>query len=293
MNRQTMLFGLLAAFVSAVAYGANVPFARISAGLGVFGPDIVVYRSIAMIALLAGIAAIQRDSLAIPGPMRLPILGLGLFTATVGLAYLSSVAFIPVGVATIIFYMFPLVIVIVSPFVDGEPLTLSRILVFLVAFCGLFLAIGPSFTSLDPRGLGLAALAVIGATGQFFFASKTTRVLKPTIVGFWSQLIILPIAIATVYSAGGPASLTTLQGAALPVMITAGLFLIAFILHLFASRAAPPAVIGLVYCAEPVTSILLASVVLDEALTLVQLAGGLLVFAAVIAAILVEQRRAA
>jgi drug/metabolite transporter (DMT)-like permease len=293
MTPHTMLFGLLAAFVSAVAYGANLPFARISAGLGVFGPDIVVYRSLAMIALLAAIAGIRRDSLAIPPPMRLPILGLGLFTATVGLAYLSSVAFIPVGVATIIFYMFPLVIVIVSPFVDGEKLTLSRILIFLVAFCGLFLAIGPSFTSLDPRGLALAAIAVIGATGQFFFASKTTRVLPPTIVGFWTQLILLPIAMATVYAAGGPASLATLQGAAVPVLITAGLFLIAFMLHLFAARAAPPAVIGLVYCAEPVTSILLASVVLDEALTLLQLGGGLLVFAAVIAAILVEQRRKA
>ena len=48
---------------------------------------------------------------------------LGLSTAFVGLCYLSSVAFIPVTVAAVVFYAFPSLIVLASPLVDGTRLT--------------------------------------------------------------------------------------------------------------------------------------------------------------------------
>ena len=41
----------------------------------------------------------------------------------VGLCYLSSVAFIPVTVAAVVFYAYPSLIVLASPFVDGARLT--------------------------------------------------------------------------------------------------------------------------------------------------------------------------
>jgi drug/metabolite transporter (DMT)-like permease len=293
MTKQTVFFGLLAAFVSALAYGSNVPYARLSANMGVAGADIVFYRSLAMILLLAALTLVQGDSLKVPREAIGKVIGLGLFTAMVGLTYISSVAFIPVGVATIIFYTFPLIILVASPFIDGERLTFPRVLIFLVAFAGLFVAIGPSFTSLDWRGLALAFIAAFGATGQFFFAARATRAMPPIPVGFWTQLILLPVAATTVFAIGGPAPLATLAAAWWPVFMTCALFVVAFVLHLKAARAAPPAVIGLVYCAEPVTSIIVAAFLLNETLALSQLLGGGLVLLAVIAAVLVERAKPA
>ena len=112
------------------------------------------------------------------------MLGLGLGTAAVGLCYISSVAFIPVGVATIIFYTFPLIILVASPMIDGDRPTLARAAIFGLAFAGLAIAIGPSFQTLDPRGLALAGGAALGATVQFFFAARATRAVDPAAAGF-------------------------------------------------------------------------------------------------------------
>jgi inner membrane transporter RhtA len=286
-----MLIGLLLAFISALAYGANVPFARLSSLAGVSGPDIVFYRSFLLLVVLGGIIRLTGVPILVPRASFGKVLGLGLATSLVGLTYISSVAFIPVGVATIIFYTFPLIILIVSPFIDGERPTLGRIAIFILAFAGLCVAIGPSFTSLDLRGLLLAGVAAIGAAAQFFFAAKATRALPPMTAGFWTQMILMPVALVTCLFIGGPVGPGSLVLAAWPVGMTCGLFVVAFVLHLLAARAAPPAVIGLIYCAEPVTSIALASVVLDERLTLAQLGGGSMVLAAVIAAVLFEGRK--
>jgi drug/metabolite transporter (DMT)-like permease len=291
MPRNHALLGLGLAFVSALAYGANIPFAKLSAEAGVTGPDIVFYRAIMMLALLGGLVVATGGSLAVRGEARGAVIGLGLGTAAVAIAYISSVAFIPVGVATILFYTYPLIILVASPMVDGEPVTPAKLAIFALAFAGLVVAIGPSFTTLDPRGLALAAAAALGATAQFFFAARATRAVDPAVAGFWTQLILVPVAFAICRSLGGPVSMPSLAAAALPVGLTCGLFAIAFAFHLFSARLAPPAALGLVFCAEPVTSIAVATVVLGETLARNQLLGGGLVLAAILASLALESRK--
>src|SRR3954454_7553034 len=242
MSRNAVALGLGLGLLSAIAYGSNVPFAKLSAQAGVSGPDIVFYRAFLIIAALALLSRAAGGKLAVPPAARLPVVGLGLFTGFVGLCYISSVAFIPVGVATIIFYPFPLVVLVASPLVDRERLTLGRILIFLLAFAGLYVAIGPRFSTLDPRGLALAAGAVLGATGQFFCAARATRAVDPVTAGFWTQLLIIPVALAACLATGGPVAPSALLGnAMLPVAATCGLFVIAFAFHLYSARLAPPA----------------------------------------------------
>jgi drug/metabolite transporter (DMT)-like permease len=293
MSREGARLGLGLGLLSALGYGANIPYAKLSAMAGVSGPDIVLYRAVAMVALTAAIAGGFGLSLRLAPVTRGSVIGLGIATSFVALCYISSVAFIPVGVATIIFYTFPLVILVASPLVDGERLTVRRLAIFVAAFAGLFLAIGPGFASLDPRGLALAAAAVGGATAQFFFAARATRAVSPLSAAFWTQLIQVPVALAICTMAGGPVGPATLASAAFPVLMTCGLFVAAFGLHLVSARLAAPAALGLVFCAEPVTSVALASLVLGEALTAGQAVGGALVLGAVLAAIAAESRRPA
>ena len=73
------------------------------------------------------------------------MLVLGLATALVGRLYLSSVAFIPVTVAVVVFYTFPILIVLASPFVEGTRLTPPLLGIAALALAGVVLVVGPAF----------------------------------------------------------------------------------------------------------------------------------------------------
>ena len=115
--------GLLFALVSASLYGFNIVYARMASFAGASGSAIVVYRVFLMLVLVGIVAAVTRSSLKAARDERGTLLLLGISTAFVGLCYLSSVAYIPVTVAAVVFYTFPILIVLASPFVEGTKLT--------------------------------------------------------------------------------------------------------------------------------------------------------------------------
>jgi drug/metabolite transporter (DMT)-like permease len=190
------------------------------------------------------------------------------------------VSFIPVGVAAIIFYTFPLVILIVSPFVDGTRLTRARLIAFALAFAGIALAIGPRFHDLDGRGLILAALASAGATAQFFFAARAPGGGGLTTL-FWVHAIILPAAVIASLIAGGPAAQASWSNAALPVAATIALYMLGFWLQLRGLRATSAATGSLIFCLEPIVATLSAAALIGERLGAGQYAGGVLVVVAI------------
>src|SRR4051812_33345908 len=119
--------GLLLALGSAACYGFNIVFARIAAFEGVNGPTLIAYRVLLLLGLAVGTAWAMRATLRIPGQERRPLLVMALSGASVGVSYLSSVAFIPVTVAAVIFYTFPVLIVLATPFVDGRRVTVPQL----------------------------------------------------------------------------------------------------------------------------------------------------------------------
>lgn len=68
-------------------------------------------------------------------------------------------------------------------------------------------------------------------------------------------------------------------------------YLAGFALQMVAARRAPAAMIGLIFCLEPVVAILFAGLILGETLSHAQMIGTLLVLAALVASSLAELRR--
>ena len=270
----TMLLG------SAACYGLNIPYARMAAALGYSGPSLVVLRVGLMLALAALAALALRQSLAVPGRERAGLAGLGLASALVGLAYVSSVSFIPVGIAVLVFYTFPLIILAATPFVDGASLTARQLVACIVAFAGIALAIGPSLGMLDWRGLALAALASLSAAAQLFFASRA-----PGGGGlasmFWVQVAILPVALAVALWFGGPAPQTGSGAAFWPIVLTTAFFIVGFVLQIRGLAHTSAAAGGLIYCLEPVVAVASAAWILGERLAALQYFGVALVLTAV------------
>ena len=107
--------GLLLTLGSAGLFGMNTVYARLASFSGIGGTSLVLYRAVLMLALVGAVAALWRLSLAVPREERAALLVAGCATSVLGSAYLSSVAFVPVTVAVVVFYTFPVLIVLARP----------------------------------------------------------------------------------------------------------------------------------------------------------------------------------
>jgi drug/metabolite transporter (DMT)-like permease len=282
--------GLALALGAAASYGFNITFARIAAFEGVAGPVVIAYRVLIALVLVAVFAAVVRTSLRVPRETVLPMVVLGLSSAGVGLCYISSVSFIPVTVAAVVFYTFPVVIVVVGPFVTGTRSSPRLLGIALMAFVGVVLVVGPGFSSLDIRGLLLAAAASPSAVVQFFVANRCASV--PTLPKvIWVQAMSLPTSVlAAVLTVGLPGPGVLLL-APLAVGVTIGGFLVGFVLHMMALARISAVVAGLAFCLEPVVAALTSASLLGERLAPLQYLGGALVIAAIVANVLQASAR--
>ncbi|WP_194164608.1 DMT family transporter [Microvirga thermotolerans] len=284
--------GLLFALSSAGLYGLNIVYARVAALEGVPGPTVVIYRVLLMLALFGAAALLLRHSLAVAREERATMAVLGVSTAFVGLCYVSSVAFIPVTVAAVLFYAYPTFIVLASPFVEGTRLTPALIGVVLMALAGVVLVVGPAFGDLDWRGLALA-LGAAAATAAQFFAAARCRKTNVTAKMFWIHLIVLPTALLVGLATGQPGSPAALALAPFAVAMTVGGYVIGFLFQIVALGRISAVAAGIVYCIEPVVSAATSALVLGERLGPVQALGGGLVLAAIVTNILSERSRTA
>jgi drug/metabolite transporter (DMT)-like permease len=282
--------GLAFALVSATLYGLNIGYARLASFAGVSGSTIVVYRVLLMLALVGVAAALFRRSLAVAEGERGLMGVLGLATTLVGVCYLSSVAFIPVAVAVVVFYTFPVLIVLASPFVEGTRLTPTLLGVVGLALAGVVLVVGPAFEGLDWRGLALAFGASVATAIQFFAAARCPRTGVFAKV-FWIHLLVLPTAALIGAIVGNLAPPSNMLLAPYAVAMTIGGYVFGFALQFLALVRIPAVAAGIVYCAEPVVAALSSTLILGEALSPIQFLGGALVLAAIIANVLLGARQ--
>ncbi len=283
--------GLLLALAAASLYGVNIGYARLASFAGVSATTIVVYRGLLMLAVIGAAALVSRTSLAVPRGDRVAVGIVGFATACIGVFYLSSVAYIPVAVAVVIFYTYPTLILIASSVLDGTRPRAALVGIVALALCGVVLVVGPSAGALDRRGLALA-LAASAATAVQFIAVGRARRTGVVAKIVWVHLLLLPPTLLIGLFFGNLAPPSALALAPLAVALTVGGYVVGIVLQFLALARIPAVVAGIVFCAEPVVAALSSTLILDEALSGVQLLGGALVLAAILANVLAEGRRA-
>src|SRR3546814_3423835 len=80
-----------------------------------------------------------------------PVAGIALGQLGITIGYLSAVAYIPVSLAALVFYAYPVLVAGLLPLTGRGGVGWTTAAAFLAAFAGLALALAPSFTTLDPR----------------------------------------------------------------------------------------------------------------------------------------------
>lgn len=281
--------GIALALLASLFYG-NVPIlARQAFVHGIPALESVLARTIVISLLLGVLALLRGESLKLPSEGRKAFLLQALATLIVSSCYLASVQFIPVAISVIIFFAAPIIVLLLSPMIEGHAPGWPRLLVGLVGFFGLYLAIGPNSAKLNPVGLVLASIAALGYALQFFSGRMLGHYLQPAAFGSLVHLAIFPIiAMIVVVASQGHFVLaqpgiwgSTALVFALGVCVA---YAFGYLFHMSSLSAAPASVVVPFFNLEPIVTMAISVLVLGEVLTAAQYAGALTVLAALVLA---------
>lgn len=276
--------GFAFAVLSALAFSGTTSSAVIAYQAGATPVSAVTVRTIFAIAALYGFIILTGGSVRLAPRDRALALGLGLLIGLQSFAIFQSIELIPVGLAILTLYLFPLMIGVAAHVVGQERMSRRLACALLTAFVGLALA-------LDVTGEGFGAVGVAFAFGGAVLMVAIALLTAPVVarigdsrpVTFHMHLsAALGFVIATLIAGDLPLPGTARGWAgflAVPVFYT-----IAITAYFGAVRLIGPVKSGLVMNVEPVSSIVLGFLVLGQALAPLQLLGAGLVIAAILMA---------
>jgi len=208
---------------------------------------------------------------------------LGAITALYSWALLSPINMVPLALATVVFYLYPLIATIILGACGWEKFGWPIVAAIVLAFAGLVLALDPRASNLKIDGV---ALAFVGALGLAVVIAVSSRVFR---AGDARPLTLYMAAVAGVLlsalcAARGEFLLPQTGLGWIGFVSAAVLYAFALIAFFVAMPMIGPVRLSLLSYAEPVTAAGLGVVVLGEALTPAQTAGIALVVVALMGA---------
>ncbi|MFG2030110.1 DMT family transporter [Streptomyces sp. NPDC048825] len=287
-NRQRGV-GLSLALVSAVAFGGSGVAAKplIDAGLD---PLHVVWLRVAGAAVVMLPLAVRHRGLLRERPALLAGFGL-LAVAGVQACYFAAISRIPVGVALLVEYLAPALVLGWVRFVQRRPVTRAAALGVVLAVGGLACVVEVwSGLSFDLLGLLLALGAACCQVGYFVLSDQGGDAgdQAPDPLGVIAYGLLVGAIVLTLVARpwgmdwsvlGGGANMngTTVAAGYLLVWIVLIATVLAYVTGVLAVRRLSPQVAGVVACLEAVIATVLAWILLGEHLSAPQLVGGAVV----------------
>ncbi|MEU0915555.1 EamA family transporter [Streptomyces althioticus] len=282
--------GLTLALVSAVAFGGSGVAAKplIEAGLD---PLHVVWLRVAGAALVMLPLAVRHRALLRRRPALLA--GFGLFAvAGVQACYFAAISRIPVGVALLVEYLAPALVLGYVRFVQRRPVTRAAAVGVVLAVGGLACVVevwaGLGF---DALGLALALGAACCQVGYFVLSDQgSDSEESPDPLGVIAYGLLIGAAVLTVVARPWSMDWSVLTGTAAMDGTPVAAFLLlgwivlvatvaAYVTGVLSVRRLSPQVVGVVACLEAVIATVLAWVLLGEHLSAPQIVGGVIVLA--------------
>lgn len=281
MTLSPRFFGVLFIILSASGFGAMPIFAKIAYADGVDLPTLLFLRFSIAGALMA--VAMFVHGARWPRGRNLALL---MAMGAVGYAgqafcYFAALHYASAGLTALLLYLYPVIVTIVSSIISGKGLSRRRLLAVLVALAGTGLAVGGGLDgSILGISLGIGAALIYSiyilvgervTEAEGSMVSGTVVMLSGAVVYgvmlFWRQPTF-------------PASLGGWGAVSGIALLSSVLAIVGFFAAMQRLGAADAATISTL---EPIITVVLAAVFLDEKIGLWQAVGGAIILGAVIA----------
>ncbi len=279
--RSEVTLGVWLVVASAVCFSMAPIGAKLAYAGGSEPVTLIGLRFSLNVAAVLALVVLGRHSFALPARALGISLLLGVLLAAEGVSYLAAVQFIPVSLAVVIVFTFPLQVGLISALIGHERLNLARGGALVTAFLGVVLAVGVVVDSVDWRGVLLAAAT---GTGIAVTAVATSRLMRDHDAVTLTFYMIMGAAVSSMLAVllwrgfVWPVTTTGWIGGALTVVTFAAAITLYF-LGLARIGAVRASILGNL---EPVVTIFAAVVILAERPTLVQLLGTAMILGAIL-----------
>jgi len=275
--------GTASALIAATGYGSAYVVARIAYDYGLNSLTLNVFRFLALVVILALWIGFKGGGYRLPLRTLVITLFMGLLIACAGVTNFASIAFIPVSLAILIFYTYPLVTLILNSIVERRAPQGAEYLAFACAFAGLALILDVSVNELNVVGVMLALTGSVTAAAHLVVAQHAMRIANVRTVIFYMSLSACVFVGLVTFAFGQTALPGPGAGSWLLAYIVAA-FCIGMGAMLTGVRTIGPVRTSIIMCMEPPVVIGCAYVLLGERLSAVQLLGAALVIAAIVIA---------
>jgi drug/metabolite transporter (DMT)-like permease len=274
--------GIIFALITAISLGVITTQAKIFYSGGGNAMTLMLMRFLISTLVFGLLIRARGRVFNIDPQQRLPVFMLGLVWSGAMICYLLSVETISVSLAVLILYTYPLLVLAYSvllKLISPSPLLIS---IFCLAFLGLYLALSGGPVKLDSSGLMFSSLAALGAAYTFIKGARIAPRLNPLIMTFWINTVGLVMIVPLVFT---QFSLSTATSGLIALAAATLFYLIAILCQFETLARLPAATAALILNLEPVVSILLAAIVLQEHMSGLQWLGVALVISVLFVAI--------
>jgi len=274
------LIGVFLILISGISFGAAAIFARFAYEAGA--------NPITLLFLRFGMASIGMILIMLVRRLPLPrgqiFLGL-VFMGALGyvgqsFCYFTALTMASAGLVALLLYLYPALVTLLAAIILKEPITKLKIMAVLFAFVGTAFTIGPAGGG-KPLGIVLGLGAALIYSGYILFGSKIIRpgtAIKSSTVIITSAGLVFSGLIAI----RGPSLPTTFLGwssASALALISTVLAIVTFLAGLERVGPINAATLSTI---EPVVTVVLAALILDESITPLRILGGMMILLAVI-----------
>jgi drug/metabolite transporter (DMT)-like permease len=273
--------GTLAVFGSAAGYSSLPILGKLALAEGVRVLPMVAWRFLIASAALWLLIALGHRRLPARGRW-LPLGALGVLYAVNATAYLAALQWVSASLASLVFFTYPAVVIVLAAVFLGEPLSRPRLLATVLAMSGCALIVGFDVEGGEPLGLLLILIAVAFVAVYILWGKSVLRdtpargaaAVSLLATGIVMALVAAPLGGLALGGGARGAVLIGLMGliaTAAPVTL-----LLAGIRDIGPGQAAVYATV------EPLLTVLWASLLLGERITTPQYAGGLVLLSGVL-----------
>ncbi len=268
--------------VATVAFVAHNLLNKVAINAGMSPPVLIFLRGFMIVVVLLVWLRATRQQMRFPLGVVVALAGIAMLNVSNSYSIIFSIGFIPVGLAILLLYLYPVLTPLISAALGDSKLSGAQMIGAVVAFAGLAVALNVWNLQIDIFGIVLGVVAAVSLALNIVFSARYMRRLPRLSVLLYLMTVVWIVSAAYVTI---DRSLVWPQDGRTWLMVVGLMvtYTIAMCSFYLAIDVLTPPRTGLIMNVEPVATIFGAALFLNETLGLWQYGGAALVIAAVVA----------